>query len=124
MAGPKRPQDRVALSAAKAGFAAALPGLEAGAELSHKVALSDGRGDIGHGDVVIAAITSCTNTSNPNVMLAAGLVAQKAVAQGLKTKPWVKTSLAPGRRWCPITSRPPACTRPLTISPHPERTLQ
>ncbi|MBC7908688.1 MAG: aconitate hydratase AcnA, partial [Rhodospirillaceae bacterium] len=101
LAGPKRPQDRVALSAAKAGFAAGLSGLEAGAEMSHKVALSDGRGEIGHGDVVIAAITSCTNTSNPTVMLAAGLVAQKAVAKGLKTKPWVKTSLAPGSQVVP-----------------------
>jgi aconitate hydratase len=58
-----------------------------------------------HGHVVIAAITSCTNTSNPSVMLAAGLLAQKAVAKGLTTKPWVKTSLAPGSRWPPSTSQ-------------------
>jgi len=96
LAGPKRPQDRVALGAARQGFAEALPGLKAGADLAAKVRLSDGRGDIGHGDVVIAAITSCTNTSNPSVMIAAGLLAQKAVEKGLTRKPWVKTSLAPG----------------------------
>ena len=101
LAGPKRPQDRVALSAAKKGFAEALPGLQADADLANKVRLSDGRGEIGHGDVVIAAITSCTNTSNPNVMLAAGILAKKAVAKGLKTKPWVKTSLAPGSQVVP-----------------------
>ncbi|MGE5517726.1 MAG: aconitate hydratase AcnA [Bacteroidota bacterium] len=97
LAGPKRPQDRVALASAKAGFAASHPG----ADLAAKVALSDGRGSIGAGDVVIAAITSCTNTSNPNVMLAAGLVAKKAVERGLRTKPWVKTSLAPGSQVVP-----------------------
>ncbi|MCR6629579.1 MAG: aconitate hydratase AcnA [Magnetospirillum sp.] len=101
LAGPKRPQDRVALARAKTGFAEALPGLQANADIARKVPLSDGRGSIGHGDVVIAAITSCTNTSNPNVMLAAGLVAKKAVAKGLKTKPWVKTSLAPGSQVVP-----------------------
>jgi aconitate hydratase len=97
LAGPKRPEGRVALPAVKAGFADALateykrPG-----ELAkrHKV---EGRDyDLGHGDVVIAAITSCTNTSNPSVLIAAGLLARNAVAKGLKTKPWVKTSLAPG----------------------------
>lgn len=97
LAGPKRPQDRVALSAAKAGFDAFVPT----AEQDPRVPLSDGRGDLGHGDVVIAAITSCTNTSNPSVMLAAGLVAQKAVARGLRVKPWVKTSLAPGSQVVP-----------------------
>jgi len=96
LAGPKRPQDRVALSAAGRGFAAALPALAPGGDTTVKVALADGRGEIGHGDVVIAAITSCTNTSNPSVMIAAGLLAQKAVAKGLTAKPWVKTSLAPG----------------------------
>jgi aconitate hydratase 1 len=101
LAGPKRPQDRVALGAAKAGFASALPGLQQGADIAAKVELSDGRGRLGHGDVVIAAITSCTNTSNPNVMLAAGLVAKKAVALGLTRKPWVKTSLAPGSQVVP-----------------------
>jgi len=101
LAGPKRPQDRVALSAAKKGFAEALPHLQADADITRKVDLSDGRGQIGHGDVVIAAITSCTNTSNPNVMLAAGLLAKKAVEKGLKTKKWVKTSLAPGSQVVP-----------------------
>jgi aconitate hydratase len=96
LAGPKRPQDRVALKAARTGFAKALPALQPGADLAKKVALSDGRGAIGHGDVVIAAITSCTNTSNPAVMVAAGLLAQKAVERGLTRQPWVKTSLAPG----------------------------
>ncbi|NFV79504.1 aconitate hydratase AcnA [Magnetospirillum aberrantis] len=97
LSGPKRPQDRVALSAAKAGFDTFVPA----AEQSPRVPLSNGRGDLGHGDVVIAAITSCTNTSNPSVMLAAGLVAQKAVARGLRVKPWVKTSLAPGSQVVP-----------------------
>jgi aconitate hydratase len=96
LAGPKRPQDRVALSGAKQGFAAALPTITAGATIDAKIKIADGRGEIGNGDVVIAAITSCTNTSNPGVMLAAGLLAQKAVAKGLTRKPWVKTSLAPG----------------------------
>ncbi|MBF0167717.1 MAG: aconitate hydratase AcnA [Alphaproteobacteria bacterium] len=96
LAGPKRPQDRVALSKAKQGFAEALPSLSPSASLATKIALSDGSGAIGHGDVVIAAITSCTNTSNPNVLVAAGLLARKANALGLKRKPWVKTSLAPG----------------------------
>ncbi len=96
LAGPKRPQDRVLLAKAKAGFAESLPTLSPGAALGSKVKLADGRGEIGHGDVVICAITSCTNTSNPNVLVAAGLLAQKAVAKGLTRKPWVKTSLAPG----------------------------
>ncbi len=101
LAGPKRPQDRVALSRAKQGFAEALPALQPGADPALKVPLADGRGAIGHGDLVIAAITSCTNTSNPNVMLAAGLVAKKAVERGLARKPWVKTSLAPGSQVVP-----------------------
>lgn len=96
LAGPKRPQDRVALSAATQGFAMALSAIKPGVEPAVDVELSDGRGSIGHGSVVIAAITSCTNTSNPGVMVAAGLLAQKAVAKGLRSKPWVKTSLAPG----------------------------
>jgi aconitate hydratase len=95
LAGPSRPQDRVALGNVKAGFAAALPGLGAGdAALEVPVEGTDYR--LGHGDVVIAAITSCTNTSNPSVMVAAGLLARKAVEKGLTRKPWVKTSLAPG----------------------------
>ena len=98
IAGPKRPQDRVSLSAAAKSFADALPSLntENGEDARVKVEGMDF--DIGHGDVVIAAITSCTNTSNPYVMLAAGLVARKAHALGLKPKPWVKTSLAPGSK--------------------------
>ncbi len=97
LAGPKRPQDRVTLEGAKAGFAAALdkefkkPG-----EGKRRWAVEGTNFDLGHGDVVIAAITSCTNTSNPSVMLGAGLLARNAVAKGLKTKPWVKTSLSPG----------------------------
>ncbi|MDR3436352.1 aconitate hydratase AcnA [Telmatospirillum sp.] len=95
MAGPKRPQDRVALSGVKRGFAEALPTLTNG-PLS-KVAAVEGRDyQLTHGDVVIAAITSCTNTSNPSVLVAAGLLARKAVEKGLTRKPWVKTSLAPG----------------------------
>ena len=67
-----------------------------GGELQKRAPVKDASHDIGHGDVVIAAITSCTNTSNPSVLIAAGLVARNARAKGLKTKPWVKTSLAPG----------------------------
>jgi aconitate hydratase len=99
LAGPKRPQDRVALSNTAASFAKDLaagamgvPGDEAG----KRVAIEGANYDLGHGDVVIAAITSCTNTSNPYVMIAAGLVARKAREKGLKPKSWVKTSLAPG----------------------------
>src|SRR5579872_3525615 len=97
LAGPKRPQDRVLLSGAKEGFAAALAGefkKSGDANTRHKVPGTNF--DLGHGDVVIAAITSCTNTSNPSVMIAAGLLARNAAAKGLATKPWVKTSLAPG----------------------------
>ncbi|RAI43835.1 aconitate hydratase AcnA [Rhodoplanes roseus] len=97
LAGPKRPQDRVPLKKVKAGFEAALAEeFGKAGEIGKRVEV-DGRGhDLGHGDVVIAAITSCTNTSNPSVMLGAGLLAKKAVEKGLKVKPWVKTSLAPG----------------------------
>ena len=100
LAGPRRPQDRVALSNAAQSFAAELPRLagktdgSAVAERAVKVAGSNYELKDGH--VVIAAITSCTNTSNPSVMLAAGLLARNAVKRGLKVKPWVKTSLAPG----------------------------
>jgi aconitate hydratase len=98
MAGPKRPQDRVALTNVASSFKADLTkGLgvaENEANVSVKV---EGKNyELTHGDVVIAAITSCTNTSNPNVLVAAGLLARKAHAKGLKPKPWVKTSLAPG----------------------------
>ncbi len=97
MAGPKRPQDRVALKDAKTGFAKELPGIVKGAAVGSKSIDVAGHGyKLGHGDVVIAAITSCTNTSNPSVLVAAGLVARNARAKGLKTKPWVKTSFAPG----------------------------
>ncbi len=102
LAGPARPQDRVPLSQAKSRFEEALPGsLPAGREAvgSVPVRLSDGTEfSLADGHVVIAAITSCTNTSNPQVMMAAGLLAKKAVEKGLKVKPWVKTSLAPGSR--------------------------
>ncbi len=97
MAGPKRPEGRIALPAVGAGFATALeaeyrkPG-----EGGKRVPVEGRDFDLGHGDVVIAAITSCTNTSNPSVLIAAGLLARNAVARGLTAKPWVKTSLAPG----------------------------
>jgi len=107
LAGPKRPQDRVDLSAMKSHFLESLT-----SELGHHghglaekhlsngaIVTKDGQTyDLNHGDVVIAAITSCTNTSNPGVMLAAGLLARNARAHGLEVKPWVKTSLAPGSR--------------------------
>ena len=98
IAGPKRPQDRVSLHQAKERFKKVLDDLSAGhsAPVSKGEAASDTGAELEDGAVVIAAITSCTNTSNPSVMIAAGLVAQKAVACGLKPKPWVKTSLAPG----------------------------
>ncbi len=104
LAGPRRPQDRVALTNAKASFATALPELQKGIK---KPAAAGSGGtavaeavttQLEHGSVVIAAITSCTNTSNPSVMIGAGLVAKKAVEKGLTTKPWVKTSLAPGSK--------------------------
>ena len=132
MAGPRRPQDRVALTASKSGFRRELakefeqhPGVDreelakwvaeggdgvaAGkravveSKLGHiankvEVRSDDARFALTHGSIVIAAITSCTNTSNPSVMLAAGILAKKAVARGLMVKPWVKTSLAPGSK--------------------------
>jgi aconitate hydratase len=101
LAGPSRPQDRVPLDRSKAMFREALPASKptGAAEQPVPVTLADGRTfELTHGDVVIAAITSCTNTSNPSVMLAAGLVAKKAVERGLTAKPWVKTSLAPGSK--------------------------
>jgi aconitate hydratase len=114
LAGPRRPQDRVSLKQAKSGFNTALPGLQAAS--AKKGAVAGGSADasarsgavavvdppavsqIDHGAVVIAAITSCTNTSNPSVMIGAGLLAKKAVERGLTRKPWVKTSLAPGSK--------------------------
>ncbi len=96
MAGPKRPQDRVALKNVKADFQKVLPEIVKGADPKAKVKVEGADYSLGHGDVVIAAITSCTNTSNPSVLIAAGLVARNALKKGLKSKPWVKTSLAPG----------------------------
>ena len=93
LAGPKRPQDRVALSNAKDSFEKALPSL---IKPGKDDAAISGNGHLKHGSVVIAAITSCTNTSNPSVMLAAGILAKKAVERGLQVPEWVKTSLAPG----------------------------
>jgi len=112
VAGPKRPQDRIKLGAAPSSFATSFAGLTPSvpvSETSVAPAIFDGKedgsvranaaaGEVTHGSVVIAAITSCTNTSNPYVMCAAGLLAKKAVEKGLTTKPWVKTSLAPGSR--------------------------
>jgi aconitate hydratase len=97
LAGPKRPEGRVALDEVGKAFETALAGeykKEGGLGPRHKVEGTNY--DLGHGDVVIAAITSCTNTSNPSVLIGAGLLARNAVAKGLKVKPWVKTSLAPG----------------------------
>ena len=93
LAGPKRPQDRVPLKRAKAAFTTALDEMIGDAVRGNGDSGSNG---LSHGAVVVAAITSCTNTSNPSVMLAAGLVAKKAVERGLAPQPWVKTSLAPG----------------------------
>jgi aconitate hydratase len=97
LAGPKRPQDRVALSNVKAGFTESMDKeFKKATELGRRFKVAGEKFDLGHGDVVIAAITSCTNTSNPNVMIGAGLLARNAVKKGLEVKPWVKTSLAPG----------------------------
>jgi aconitate hydratase len=107
LAGPKRPQDRISLSGMKGSFRKALttPPAQRGFGLSTDelsqtatVSLNGTRENVGHGAVVIAAITSCTNTSNPSVMLGAGLLARKAAERGLKVPPYVKTSLAPGSK--------------------------
>jgi aconitate hydratase len=99
LAGPKRPQDRVSLAKAAEGFAAELPKLNAGSKQAGEAVNVEGANfTLQHGNVVIAAITSCTNTSNPYVMMGAGLVAEKAAKLGLTAKPWVKTSLAPGSK--------------------------
>jgi aconitate hydratase len=101
LAGPKRPQDRVPLAQMKAGWEKARAEYFTGKVDPARTMPVEMRGEkttIGHGAVVIAAITSCTNTSNPAVMLGAGLLARKAVARGLRAKPWVKTSLAPGSK--------------------------
>ncbi len=94
LAGPKRPQDRVALSQTGASTACLIA--DAGRKADEKSPVNGAGYDLRNGDVVIAAITSCTNTSNPNVLVAAGLLARKAHEKGLSVKPWVKTSLAPG----------------------------
>jgi aconitate hydratase len=96
LAGPKRPQDRVLLRNAKEGFLKSLESEFKKTDAAERVKVGGTDFDLGHGDVVIAAITSCTNTSNPSVMIGAGLLARNAVRKGLKSKPWVKTSLAPG----------------------------
>ena len=97
MAGPKRPEGRLPLGEIGAGFAKAMEtDYRKGSEQHKRFPVDGANYDLGHGDVVIAAITSCTNTSNPSVLIAAGLLARNAVAKGLKAKPWVKTSLAPG----------------------------
>ncbi|MEO9873934.1 MAG: aconitate hydratase AcnA [Anderseniella sp.] len=97
ISGPKRPQDRVILAEATSAFATAMETeFKQADEMTKRHEVSGANYDIGHGDVVIAAITSCTNTSNPSVMIGAGLLARNAARFGLKVKPWVKTSLAPG----------------------------
>ena len=100
ISGPRRPQDRIALTDSKKAFAEALPSLMKSKNPDKKVAvqLNGDKFDLKHGSVVISAITSCTNTSNPSVLIGAGLLARKAGAKGLRSKPWVKTSLAPGSR--------------------------
>ncbi|HEX9713104.1 MAG TPA: aconitate hydratase AcnA [Actinomycetota bacterium] len=100
LAGPRRPQDRVALGGVQGTFREALPSYRGGGSVAEmvrtKVSIDGAEAEIGDGSVVIAAITSCTNTSNPSVMLGAGLLARNAVARGLNVSPHVKTSLAPG----------------------------
>ena len=97
IAGPKRPQDRIVLSGAKESFQEVLPTYASQPSKPTPVTLADGTAtELDHGHVAIASITSCTNTSNPSVMMAAGLLARNAVARGLRSKPWVKTSTAPG----------------------------
>jgi len=96
ISGPKRPQDRISLSDSKEAFSKVLPTYFSDKTTRGEVAAGDTR--IKNGDVVIASITSCTNTSNPSVMIGAALLAKKAVEKGLKSKPWVKTTLAPGSK--------------------------
>jgi aconitate hydratase A / 2-methylisocitrate dehydratase len=100
LAGPRRPQDRIPLTSSKNAFAEALPSLMKSGDPTKKVAvqMNGDKFQLGHGSVVISAITSCTNTSNPSVLIGAGLLAKKAVEKGLTRKPWVKTSLAPGSK--------------------------
>ena len=100
LAGPRRPQDRVPLTESKQAFKEALPSLMKSGDANRSVAvqMNGDKFQLTHGSVVISAITSCTNTSNPSVLIGAGLLAKKAVERGLKSKPWVKTSLAPGSK--------------------------
>ncbi|HEY6996968.1 MAG TPA: aconitate hydratase AcnA [Candidatus Binatia bacterium] len=100
ISGPRRPQDRIALTESKNAFKEALPSLmrSGSPEKTVPVQMNGDRFELKHGSVVISAITSCTNTSNPSVLIGAGLLAKKAAEKGLKPKPWVKTSLAPGSR--------------------------
>src|SRR4029453_11051405 len=100
LAGPRRPQDRVPLTESKKAFKEALPSLMKSGDVnkSVNVQLNGDKFQLGHGSVVISAITSCTNTSNPSVLIGAGLLARKAAEKGLTRKPWVKTSLAPGSK--------------------------
>ena len=100
IAGPKRPQDRVALSDAKSAFEKSVPTYlsEKSAKGPVAITVNSREGSVTNGSVVIASITSCTNTSNPSVMIGAGLLAKKAVEKGLQSKPWVKTTLAPGSK--------------------------
>ncbi len=97
LAGPKRPQDRVAMTDASTDFARVMESeFKRADDIASRYDVKGENYDLGHGDIVIAAITSCTNTSNPNVLIAAGLLARNAIEKGLEVKPWVKTSLAPG----------------------------
>src|SRR5262249_52654779 len=97
MAGPKRPEGRIALPSVSEGFELAMTSeYKKGDDADKRYAVEGKKYDLGHGDVVIAAITSCTNTSNPSVLIGAGLLARNAVKKGLKVKPRVRTSLAPG----------------------------
>jgi aconitate hydratase len=96
MAGPKRPEGRIALEDIASGFAKALETEYKTVDVGKRYTIEGANYDLGHGDVVIAAITSCTNTSNPSVLIGAGLLARNANRRGLRQKPWVKTSLAPG----------------------------
>jgi aconitate hydratase len=100
LAGPRRPQDRVPLTESKKAFKEALPSLIKSGDVNKtvNVQVNGDKFQLAHGSVVISAITSCTNTSNPSVMIGAGLLAKKATEKGLKSKPWVKTSLAPGSK--------------------------
>lgn len=100
IAGPKRPQDRISLSESKSAFESILPNYftEKTGKTAYPVTVGEHKTTIKNGDVVIASITSCTNTSNPSVMIGAALLAKKAVERGLTSKPWVKTTLAPGSK--------------------------